>query len=212
MIAPSGRPDLGKPLMLITTAVLLAADVVTLIHAGRAGGPLSWINGGLAGSFYILIIWCYLRRGPAVATSKSISAHIAAVAATWMPLVIPLMGSGRPGRAAQVVAYALLVAGMAWSTWTLRFLGRNLSVIAQAREVVESGPYRWVRHPLYTGELASSLGLAIAAGGTAALAAWLGVFLLQVYRALREEQVLLAALPGYRRYRSRTAAIMPGLF
>jgi protein-S-isoprenylcysteine O-methyltransferase Ste14 len=35
---------------------------------------------------------------------------------------------------------------------------------------------------------------------------------LQVYRALREEQVLLLALPAYRSYRSRTAALLPGVF
>jgi protein-S-isoprenylcysteine O-methyltransferase Ste14 len=35
---------------------------------------------------------------------------------------------------------------------------------------------------------------------------------MQVYRALREEQVLLDALPAYRDYRARTAALVPGLF
>ena len=45
---------------------------------------------------------------------------------------------------------------------------------------------------------------------TAAL--WLVLCGLQAYRALREEQVLLAALPGYRDYRSRTAALLPGVF
>jgi protein-S-isoprenylcysteine O-methyltransferase Ste14 len=36
--------------------------------------------------------------------------------------------------------------------------------------------------------------------------------LLQGYRAVREEQVLLRALPDYPSYRSRTAALLPGLF
>jgi protein-S-isoprenylcysteine O-methyltransferase Ste14 len=87
-----------------------------------------------------------------------------------------------------------------------------VSVLAQAREVVDSGPYRWVRHPLYMGEIVSSLGLALTLGGVAAIAAWLGLCALQVYRALREEQVLLLTLPGYRSYWSRTAALLPGIF
>ncbi|HEY5985170.1 MAG TPA: methyltransferase, partial [Streptosporangiaceae bacterium] len=95
---------------------------------------------------------------------------------------------------------------------SLRFLGRNLSVIAQARAVVERGPYRWVRHPLYTGELVSTLGLVLTAGSVKAIAAWLAMAGLQAYRALREEQVLLRALPGYRAYRRRTAALLPGVF
>jgi protein-S-isoprenylcysteine O-methyltransferase Ste14 len=105
-----------------------------------------------------------------------------------------------------------LLAGVTWSVWSLHFLGRNLSVIAQARNVVDRGPYRWVRHPLYAGEIVSSLGLAIAAGSAVAGVLWLTLCALQVYRALREEQVLLRALPGYRVYRARTAALLPGIF
>jgi len=41
---------------------------------------------------------------------------------------------------------------------------------------------------------------------------WLATVALQVYRAVREEQVLLRALPGYARYRERTAALLPGVF
>ncbi len=85
-------------------------------------------------------------------------------------------------------------------------------MIAQARGVTDRGPYRFVRHPLYTGEIVSALGLAIASGTAAGFGIWLAIVGMQVYRAVREEQVLLAALPGYRDYRSRTAALMPGLF
>jgi protein-S-isoprenylcysteine O-methyltransferase Ste14 len=85
-------------------------------------------------------------------------------------------------------------------------------VLAQAREVVQRGPYRWVRHPLYTGEIVSSLGLAVTVGTAAAAAVWLAICGLQVYRAVREEQVLLLALPAYAGYRSRTAALLPGVF
>ena len=92
------------------------------------------------------------------------------------------------------------------------FLGRSISVIAQAREVVDRGPYRLVRHPLYVGELVSTLGVAIVAGTVWALCAWVALCLLEAYRALREEQVLLQAPPGYRAYRARTAALLPGIF
>jgi protein-S-isoprenylcysteine O-methyltransferase Ste14 len=69
-----------------------------------------------------------------------------------------------------------------------------------------------VRHPLYTGEIVSTLGLAVASGTAAGFGIWLAIVAMQVYRAVREEQVLLAALPGYRDYRARTAALVPGLF
>jgi protein-S-isoprenylcysteine O-methyltransferase Ste14 len=78
--------------------------------------------------------------------------------------------------------------------------------------LVDRGPYRWVRHPLYSGEIVSSLGLALLAGTSPAVAVWLGFCFLQAYRALREEQLLVAAMPAYRGYRARTAALFPGLF
>src|SRR5258706_588507 len=109
-------------------------------------------------AFYALIVWCYLRRGPAVSTSGSLSASAVAVLATLTPFVCPLLGGGGQGAAGQLAADVLLVAGTSWSVWSLRFLGRNLSVIAQARGVADRGPYRLVRHPLYTGEIISSLG------------------------------------------------------
>jgi protein-S-isoprenylcysteine O-methyltransferase Ste14 len=208
------RIDLGRLVMIPVAALMLVFDLASLTHhaAGGVGGALQWL--GVAGicAFYTLIIWSYLRRGPAVATTRSVTAHAAAVVATFAPFAIPLLRAASPGTARQLAADALLLAGTAWSVWSLRFLGRNLSVLAQARDIVDRGPYRWVRHPLYAGEIVSALGLAIAAWSPAALGLWLTLCAMQGYRALREEQVLLRALPGYRAYRVRTAALLPGIF
>ena len=208
--------------MVPTAAVLLTFDLTTLIHdsAGGAGathaagaaGALGSLGTILVGAFYLLMIWCYLRRGPAIATTSSVTARVAAVVATLTPLAIPLLHAAPPAAGREYAADALLSAGMAGALWSLRYLGRNLSVFAQARELVDGGPYRWIRHPLYAGEIVSSLGLAIYAGTLAGFGAWLAFCALQGYRVLREEQVLLQALPRYRSYRSRTAALFPGLF
>jgi protein-S-isoprenylcysteine O-methyltransferase Ste14 len=208
------RLDVGKLIMVPAFAAFLAVDFVSLdrgAHSGAAG-VLQSIGTVLVMAFYALGIWCYLRRRPAVATSDSVTAHAAAIAATWLPAVLPLVHGALPGPGRQALADVLLISGMAWAVWSLRFLDRNLSVLAQAREVVARGPYRWVRHPLYAGEIVSSLGLAIAVNSYTAAALWIALCGLQIYRAVREEQVLLEALPTYRSYRSRTAALLPGLF
>ena len=163
-------------------------------------------------AFYLLMIWCYLRRGPAIATTSSITARAAAVIATLTPFAIPLLHATPPGIGRQYGADGLLAAGTAWSVWSLRYLGRNLSLFAQARELVDGGPYRLIRHPLYAGEIVSSLGLAVFAGTIAAFGVLLAFCVLQGYRVLREEEILLQALPQYRGYRSRTAALFPGIF
>ena len=200
--------------MVPAATLILLLDAATLARRGAPGtaGVLAWLGTVLVCAFYVLTIWCYLRRGPAVATSRSVTAHAAALAATWAPFALPLLHGGRPGAAQQTVADALMVAGMTWSVWSLRYLGRNVSVLAQARAVVDTGPYRWVRHPLYAGEIVAGFGLAIAANSLAAAAVWLMIVGLQAYRAVREEQVLLRALPGYAGYRERTAALLPGVF
>jgi len=208
------RLDIGRLIMVPTACVILVADSSALGRAGNLGvvGVLRTLGAALVLVFYAVVIWCYLRRGPAVATSDSVTAHAAAVAATWLPFALPLLHRAPPGTAVQAVSDVLLVCGTSWSVWSLRFLGRNVSVLAQARDVVDKGPYHWVRHPLYAGEIVSSLGVAIAMNSLAAVAVWLVLCALQVYRALREEQVLLQALPQYRTYRSHTAAMLPGVF
>jgi protein-S-isoprenylcysteine O-methyltransferase Ste14 len=205
------RPDAGRLIMIPTAAGFVLFDAAALVR--RSGGdPLHWASTALVCAFYALIIWCYLRRGPASATSRSITAHAAAVTAMLTPFAFPVLHGAPPGGSQQWAGDALVAAGTAWSVWALRSLGRSVSVIAQARQLADGGPYRWVRHPLYTGEIVSSLGLALLAGTPAALAVWLGFCFLQAYRALREEQLLVAAMPAYRGYQARTAALLPGIF
>lgn len=206
------RPDPGKLIMVPAATALLAMDLAALVRGAGAVGVMRWLGTLLVCAFYLLIIWCYWRRGPAIATSSSSTARVAAIAATLTPFAFPLLHCAPPAAGRQSVADGLLAVGTGWALWSLRYLGRNLSVFAQARGLAERGPYRWVRHPLYTGEIVSALGLALVAGTPAAAVSWAVLCLLQGYRAVSEEQVLLRALPGYPGYRSRTAALLPGLF
>lgn len=201
------RPDYGRLVMIPVAALWLTVDGISLLHA-RGARLLTAVPVTL---FYALVIWCYARRGRAIATSGRASAHVAAVACTCAPFAFPLL-AGPPGSGVRSWAGAALVAaGVGWSLWSLWALGRNVSVIAQARRIVDRGPYRWVRHPLYTGEIVSSFGLAVLAWTPAAFGLWAGFCALQAYRARCEERLLLAELPGYRGYRARTAALLPGL-
>jgi len=208
------RLDVGRLIMVPAFCVVVVADAFALGRHGSPGadGLLRYIGAVLVLAFYGLAIWCYLRRDPAVATSGSKTAHVAAITATWVPFMLPLLHGSVPGAGRQALADTLVACGTAWALWSLRSLGRNVSVLAQARNIADRGPYRWVRHPLYVGELVSSLGVALTANSYAAIGLWLALCALQVYRALREEQVLLQALPAYRGYRSRTAALLPGVF
>ena len=200
--AARARFDLGKLIMIPFAAMILVIDLASLSRhtGGGVPGAVHWL--GVLGfcAFYALVIWCYLRRGPAAATSRSATAHAAAVVATLMPFALPVLQAvspgPEPGPGQQLAGSVLVLAGVVWSFWSLRCLGSNLSVVAQARGIADRGPYHLVRHPLYTGELVSALGLAIIAWSPATAVLWLALCGLQAYRA----------------YRARTAALLPGIF
>jgi protein-S-isoprenylcysteine O-methyltransferase Ste14 len=214
--AARGRRDIGRLIMVPIAAIVLLYDVRLLVRPDALARPgdaaLRFAGTALTCLFYVLIIVSYLRRGPAIATHRSITGWAVAVIATMAPFPLPFLYGSPPGTARQAAADLLLLAGTTCSVWALGFLGRNLSVIAQARAVTDRGPYRLVRHPLYTGEMLAAMGLALAAGTLAAFAVWLILCAMQAYRAWREEEILLQALPAYRQYRERTPALVPGLF
>jgi protein-S-isoprenylcysteine O-methyltransferase Ste14 len=208
------RVDRGRLVMIPFAVAVLLMDIAEMPRH-TVGVPITvlrWL--GIAGSaaFYTLLIWFYLRRKPAVATSGSRTGHVCAVVATMVLFVLPLAHGTPPGPGRQLAADSLVAAGLAWSVWAIRFLGPNFSVLPQARGIASEGPYRWLRHPLYAGEIVAALGIAVGAWSPAAAGLWVVLCALQAYRAVREEQVLLLAVPGYRAYRARTAALLPGIF
>lgn len=216
-----GGLDLGRIVMVPAATAIILLDLRSLAGVLASGCPA--VRGcdpaltalaksvpiALACLFYALIGFGYLRRGPARATSGSLAGAAAAVAGTVTPLALPLLPGTPPGDARAAAAGALGLAGLAWAIWSLRTLDRNLSVLAQAREVVERGPYRLVRHPLYAGEMACALGVAIGRGTIAALSCWLACCALQAYRARTEERLLRRTLPGYSDYADHTPALLP---
>ena len=115
--------------------------------------------------------------------------------------------------ASDVVALVLCVAGMSLAIWARRDLGRNWSAtptIREGHELIVSGPYRFVRHPIYSGILLALFGTAIASGNVlwlVALASFLGLF---AFRMRAEEQLMGAEFPDqYPSYAARTRALIP---
>jgi protein-S-isoprenylcysteine O-methyltransferase Ste14 len=101
--------------------------------------------------------------------------------------------------------------------WVLRALGPNVSetVFTKERhELVTTGPYRWIRHPLYTTGLALFLALGVMAGSwLVLLVSGLAFVLLRWLVIPREEQALLERFGGlYRGYMQRTGRLVPRLW
>jgi protein-S-isoprenylcysteine O-methyltransferase Ste14 len=111
------------------------------------------------------------------------------------------------------IGLALLVAGLAFACWARVHLGRNWSgsvTVKEGHELIRSGPYAYVRHPIYTGLITAVLGTAIVSG-TVRAALGLVIITVSLLRKLRtEEGFMRETFPGeYQRYSADVPALIP---
>ena len=121
----------------------------------------------------------------------------------------------RDSAAIHIAGQAFVLVGLLVAFWARYTLGRNWSgtvTIKQDHELIKTGPYRFVRHPIYTGLLFMILGTALASGKIGAFLA-LVLFSFAIWRKLRREEALLAKyfLDDYQAYMSQTKALIPFL-
>lgn len=110
------------------------------------------------------------------------------------------------------IGAVVAVAGMALLVWARQILGRNWSQTVSAKqehELVRSGPYRGLRHPMYTGGLLACLGSAIVVGGPFVfLFVLLGAIF--IWRVGAEDRLLERQFPDeFPEYARRTNALIP---
>jgi protein-S-isoprenylcysteine O-methyltransferase Ste14 len=127
----------------------------------------------------------------------------------------------RPGsvpvdsRVLQVAGATLLLSGLGVAVWARIHIGRNWGMPMtekDAPELVTSGPYRLVRHPIYSGLLLAVLGTSLVINIDLLIA--FGVMVAYfVYSALVEERLLTTSFPtAYPSYRARTKMLIPFVF
>ena len=111
----------------------------------------------------------------------------------------------------------LMISGTAFRWYSASLLGKYFTfdvATHSGQTVIEEGPYRYIRHPSYTGALLSLLGFGLALGNWAGLVACLSCLgAAYAYRIPVEERALLSALgEPYRQYLQRTWRLVPFLF
>lgn len=174
----------------------------------------------------LLLYWIVSARN-VKAPQKSLP-PVVHIVLFWMPLLAAfhLLGSddadGELGRRflpggwwPGALGLAVTVAGVALACWSRHLLGRNWSGGVQIKhdhELIEDGPYRHVRHPIYTGLLLAVCGAACRVGEVRGLVA-LAVVGVSFWIKLRYEERFLIDQFGerYLAYMRRTRALVPGL-
>ncbi|MCC6453081.1 MAG: isoprenylcysteine carboxylmethyltransferase family protein [Acidobacteria bacterium] len=171
------------------------------------------------------VIWELLRRGstdkpveggsPKLFFIKSVKIAIllGLVVQIWFPDTPPIMAEPFWLR---TIGVSLFTLGLATAVVARLQLGDNWAnietgQILRRQVVVESGIYGFVRHPIYTGDISLLLGLELA------LNSWFvcGVLLLApivMMQAMKEEEMLVDALPGYERYCRRSKRFIPFVY
>jgi protein-S-isoprenylcysteine O-methyltransferase Ste14 len=175
-----------------------------------------WIAGELA-----ILVRSLFRRGAHIRDRGSLvvvfgSILVGFAVGTALASSVP-SAAVRTDRVASFYAALLVMAiGIALRFYAVVALGRFFTpvvMIGSDQHVVDTGPYRWIRHPSYTGILLTIAGVLAASTNLAALAGILPVLAGLLYRIHIEEQALSEELgEPYRSYMRRTKRLLPFLY
>jgi protein-S-isoprenylcysteine O-methyltransferase Ste14 len=122
---------------------------------------------------------------------------------------------GASGSATSVAGIALLAVGVLLAIVGIAALGRNLTATPRPKPgatLVERGPYRLVRHPMYAGAVLAAFGWALAIHGWLTLGYAVALFAFFDVKARREERWLREQIPGYAAYERRVRKLIPFIY
>lgn len=197
-MAPLPYVDAGaKTAFYVVLGVLGVSEWSIRVRSGinRGGTRLD------RGSFYVVIVTAVLGFVAAFAFASGVpSAGI--TTARWPIFIAGLV---------------IVILGITFRQWAVLALGQFFTVQVRVRSdqtVVDTGPYRWVRHPSYTGIMTSFVGIGVALENWLSLAALLVIPTIGLVVRIRvEERVLLDALgEPYRQFSVSRARLIPKLW
>ncbi len=172
----------------------------------------------------LILYWNLSARSAKVAEERQSWAGRLARMPVWLGYLLLIVAGVHPfGMVviphtviAQWIGVAICALGLLAAIWSRRTLGDDWSQdveLKQGHELIERGPYRWVRHPIYTSHLLMGLGTAVESG---MLVAFLGLalFFLGFWIKLKQEEgLLLRHFPEeYPAYQARVKALVPFVF
>jgi protein-S-isoprenylcysteine O-methyltransferase Ste14 len=139
---------------------LLALGAAINIGASLTNPWPSLMSRFCLATFYMLLALLIITRPPAKAQADGLLPRMAAFVGTYLPWTITFFGKTDQALP-NLASTACVLIGMIMMLVTIRHLGRSFSLVPQARSVVQTGPYRWIKHPLYLSEEIAILGVVL---------------------------------------------------
>lgn len=152
-----------------------------------------------------------VRHRP-VARIHGLMPKVVALAGTFLPMSFILLRYHQPQPAITLICSVILVVGGSLTVWTWLHLGRSFSLMAEARKLSTSGPYRLVRHPLYLFEQMSVVAVCILYASPVATLILAVQIACQLQRIANEERLLSQTFPEYVAYRKTTWKLIPRIY
>ncbi len=190
----------------LTEGLLRAFALILMMYIVARWGYAWWIDSSrwtalllLVSEGYTLMLVLLARR--ATHRDLTLLAMVATVyAVSYVVLLDPL---GTSHLVPEWVGAALLLASMAWQFTAKIFLGRSFGLLPAQRGLVMVGPYRVVRHPIYFGYLIGHIGFLMTTFSWRNAAVLTLLYIAQMVRIQREEDMLAASDADYRGYQRR---------
>ena len=199
--------------------ILKSAEVYTFLKVHySASEPASWKFFVDAASkcstvcfLGLMTILFFIRLQP-IGKARSILPRVLAITGTFFVAIVTLFPRANLSMTQMFIASLMSFFGTVMSIFALAHLGRSFSLMAEARRLVTTGPYRIVRHPLYLFEEVASLGVLLQFFSPYTAALFVIHVYIQIQRMKNEELVLEKAFPEYQIYKQTTARVIPRLY
>jgi protein-S-isoprenylcysteine O-methyltransferase Ste14 len=163
-------------------------------------------------TFMIFVAAAVILRTCPSRKASGLEPRISALAGTFMFYGFTMFPRHELASSFEIISTVLILIGSVGAVITLSQLGRSFSIMAETRQLVTSGPYRFVRHPLYLTEEIAVVGVFIQFASV-----WTAILLVmqiafQLRRMQNEETVLVASFPKYDAYRRSTVRLIPWIY